>query len=152
MSSYRPQKLGRWYEKEVAKDYSGTKQIMSGAHWSAKSDVKTSEYLIEVKFTTKDSYTLRYEDLIKHFNYAYREGKLPIFQIGFYGGQELLIIEDPNPSDTYDIYVKAGAKSKNINKYTISKISTMLYNSLRLLIIPKKKFKEYEQKILNKTD
>lgn len=144
--------LARWYEKNEAKDYNGKTQAGSGNTWSAKSDIKTSIFLIEVKFTTKDQYTLKYEDLEKCFEYAYREGRIPVFQIGFYGGQEFVIIDEATGADSIhittelgEIEIKPGAKSKSLNKYILlnkPEIKKMIYNKLRLFIMPKKKFKE----------
>lgn len=142
-------KLGRDYEKLVEKDYdNGKRQPGSGCHWSAKSDIKTDLFLIEVKFTTNDAYTLMYEDLIKCFEQAYKIGKIPIFQVGFYGGQEFVILDSDTvdiTEDTADIYVKPGLKSKKLSKSLLlekPEIKTMVYNKLSLYIMPKKKFKE----------
>lgn len=146
--SKRPQKLGRDYEAKVAKDYGGKRQEMSGAHWASKSDIKTDSFLIEVKFTVNDAYVLHYEDLNNCFNHAYKINKIPLFQIGFYGGQEFVIMEQDTfdlEGEMKDIYIKPGARTKSLNKYDLlekPEIKTMIYNKLRLYLLPKKLFKE----------
>lgn len=140
-----PSQQGRDYEKEVAKDYGGKTTPGSGCHWAAKSDVKTDKYLIEVKYTTTDSYTLHSKDIRNLFSYSFRLNKIPLFQIGFYGGNELVILQynSIELKEKPITKVEAKGKSKVIRKEQITP-AELTIDGLKLLILTKSKFKEYE--------
>lgn len=79
-TTHRQSKL---QEKRAAVDYGGSTTPASGATWHSKGDVKTLNYLVECKTTTKDSYRLFYSDLHKITIEAITEGKSPLFEVEF---------------------------------------------------------------------
>lgn len=77
-------KLSNKQEKEVAKALEGKVVINSGATKWKKGDVDTSEEKIECKITTKDSYTLKFDDLVKIRTQAIKDDcKEPLFIFEF---------------------------------------------------------------------
>jgi Holliday junction resolvase len=79
-----PQSKGRSFERKLAKKLGGRVQPGSGALPFAKEDVKTADYLIQCKSTTKNSYTIKLDDLETLRQNAIKIGKQPCFvlQIG----------------------------------------------------------------------
>lgn len=67
-------------ETQVAKKTGGRRQPMSGAGYH-KGDVKTKLYLIEIKFTDKNSYALNKNTMKKIFYEATCEDRIPYLQI-----------------------------------------------------------------------
>ena len=65
--------MGREFERDVVK-----KTIASGAIDWDPADIKTAKYLAELKSTFKKSYTLSYMTLLKIYNQALSQGKVPI--------------------------------------------------------------------------
>lgn len=142
------QKKGREYEKLVAKEYGSKSNPGSGNHWAAKSDIETSRLLIETKFTSKKLYIFKREEFDKLVFYASRKGKTPVFQIGFMGGKELVLL-------TVDDYVyltlehiaaptitARGSSSYSINK-SIEEITYLQFkdeDQPNIIILPIKEF------------
>ena len=70
-------------ERRAAKDYGGSTTPGSGNGWIVKADVRTESLLIECKTTTKQSYSLKDEDLRKLWEQALIDGRMPVFEIEF---------------------------------------------------------------------
>jgi hypothetical protein len=76
-------KRSRLQEARAAEDYKGKRTPGSGNQWHSKGDIKTDDYLIECKTTTKASYSLKYQDLLKIWKEAILESRTPLFEIEF---------------------------------------------------------------------
>lgn len=63
----------------------------SGNQWHSKADVKTADWLIEVKNTAARSYRLKLDDLELIEKHALAAGKSPAFVVDF-GGQSYYVI------------------------------------------------------------
>ena len=69
-------------EARTAKDFGGRTQLASGALDGMKGDVRTTEFLIENKYTDKDSYKLELRTWRKIENEAIRDSvRVPLMQI-----------------------------------------------------------------------
>jgi hypothetical protein len=76
-------KRSKIQEIRAAAHYGGTRTPGSGNGWIKKADVSTENLLIELKTTTKDSFSLKVSDLSKIFDQALIDGKMPVFEIEF---------------------------------------------------------------------
>jgi len=83
-------------EKKTANDFGGLTTPGSGNQWHSKGDVKTTEYLIECKTTTKDSYSLTSKVWSKIYTEALLESKEPLMEIQFIDRGIELIVMDKN--------------------------------------------------------
>lgn len=140
-------KQGRKYEKDEAKDWNGKSSPGSGCHWAAKADIKTDKYLIETKFTTTDKYVLQSSDIVKLFNYAYRANRIPIFQVGFYGGNDFVIIDYNSIDMTFETEkITTKGKSKTLNKKDLmtNTVKEIVLDGIKLLIMSKARFKQLD--------
>lgn len=85
----------RSQESRLAEKFGGRITPGSGNKWHSKGDVKTDQYLIEAKTTSKKQYTLKADDLEKHEKYSLLEGKDPLFVIEMNGREWcVLAMED----------------------------------------------------------
>ncbi len=82
-----PQEKGRRYEKKVAKKLGDKPQPASGALPFYKEDIEFEDFLIQVKHTTKKSYTIKLEDLTKLRVNAAKIGKHPMLILSIGGFQ-----------------------------------------------------------------
>ena len=80
-------------EKRSAENYNGSRNVMSGAGWVRKNDVRTEDLLIENKFTEKQSYSLKLADLIKLTRVAVKEDRIPVMQIDISGRSYVVLCE-----------------------------------------------------------
>ena len=73
-------------DKSIVREKKAVRTINSGAFWQDKGDIRTEEYLIEHKFTEKNSITVDLKVVEKIFNEATLSGKIPIlwYEIGPY--------------------------------------------------------------------
>jgi len=78
---------GRKFEDKVAKT------LNSGALWFDKGDLKTSDYIIEVKYTEKKSYRITTKLLKKLWDDALEANKLPLLTIGIQDGKDLWMLK-----------------------------------------------------------
>lgn len=67
---------GRKFEERIQKT------INSGALWFDKGDLKTADYVIEVKYTEKKGYRITTKLLKKLWEDALEANKLPLLTIG----------------------------------------------------------------------
>lgn len=88
-----PQDKGRKYERHLDKDEVSIP--LSGAG-RLKEDKKSPEFLTQVKFTTKESYSIKLKDLKELRKNATLVDRSPRFQLAFENGgrlEEFYIIE-----------------------------------------------------------
>lgn len=76
-------KRSRLQERNAARQYGGRISPGSGNQWHSKNDVKTPEDSIELKTTTKHSFSLKAVDLEKAWKNALLDGRNAIFEIEF---------------------------------------------------------------------
>jgi len=91
------QKVSKAQEKRTAETYRGSRNVMSGAGWNKKADVRTEDFLIENKAKlSKDakSYTLKLADLRKLRKQAILDDRIPLFQIDMGGHRYVVLDED----------------------------------------------------------
>lgn len=79
-------------EKKLAKKLDMRTTPRSGGGMQ-KGDVKGDDYLIQLKYTDKQSFTLKQSDLEKAIREAISEGKEPMFVVSF-GGIEYYIFTE----------------------------------------------------------
>lgn len=70
-------------EISIAKDIGGREHLMSGAAWFKKGDASNEYFLVEDKFTDKEKYSIKYNELVKVQKEALEVSKIPIFRFGF---------------------------------------------------------------------
>lgn len=68
-------------EKNDSRFFGGKRVRGSGNKWYAPSDVKTDDFLIESKYTSKKSYSLNIDKLDKLYEEALFSYRIPIFSI-----------------------------------------------------------------------
>jgi hypothetical protein len=83
------QKQSRKHETRLAKAIGGSRTAASGAFWSRKGDVRSSELLIEHKWTGKKSKTIQSVELKKITTEAIMDGRMPVFGLHL-DGEDLL--------------------------------------------------------------
>lgn len=84
------QEKGWRFEKKLAKRLGGRPQPASGAFPFHREDVVAGEYLIQVKRTDKQQYTLNMSDLNKLVANAVKAGKSPLL-ILWMGGRQWVV-------------------------------------------------------------
>jgi hypothetical protein len=87
------QKNSQKHEKRIAKAIGGTTNAASGAFWSRKGDVRSSEFLVEHKWTGKKSKTIHAAELKKIVNEAVMDGRTPVFGIHLDGEDYVILLE-----------------------------------------------------------
>ena len=87
------QKNSQKHEKRLAKAVGGQTTAASGAFWSRKGDVRSTELLIEHKWTGKKSKTITSQELTKITNEAIMDSRLPVFGIHLDGKDYVILLE-----------------------------------------------------------
>ena len=87
-------KRSKKQEERTAEKYNGSRNVMSGAGWVRKNDVRTIDLLIENKFTDKKSFSLKSEELVKLSRTAILEDRIPVLQIDLGGRSYVVLLED----------------------------------------------------------
>lgn len=82
----KAQRLARQAEQETARLHDGRATPASGSGDKVKNDVRTPEWSIEVKSTSKLSYSLKVADLTVAVKQALMDGRRMAFVIAFLGG------------------------------------------------------------------
>ena len=82
------------HEKRIAKKIGGSRNAASGALWSRKGDVRSTDLLVEHKYTGKKTYTLKSTDLEKNVTNAILESRMPVFGISLNEKNYVLLLED----------------------------------------------------------
>lgn len=99
-----PLRNSRLQERRAAKEYNGSVSPGSGATWHHKADVRSNEYLVECKTTSKKSYSLKHEDLLKIYLQAIVENRIPVFEIEFSEASKKYVVLDAE--DWHDIRMR----------------------------------------------
>lgn len=84
-------------EKRTASSYRGSRNVMSGAGWVRKADVRTEDFMIENKLKMNPeakSYSLKAVDLRDLVKRARLEGRIPLMQIDLAGHRYVVLTED----------------------------------------------------------
>lgn len=81
------------HEKRLAKAVGGTTNAASGALWNRKGDVRTANFLVEHKYTSKKSFTLKSSELKKIVMEAILDNRMPAFGIHMDGEDYIVLTE-----------------------------------------------------------
>ena len=75
--------MKKWKKKEKldARDFGGHSQVGSGNQWYAPGDVKTDDFLIDSKHTTKKSYSITLKTWDKLYEEALFAKRLPVLSL-----------------------------------------------------------------------
>ena len=90
-------KRSKQQEERTAKAYNGSRNIMSGAGWVRKADVRTEEFMIENKLKmdpNAKSYSVKAVDMRDLTKRARLEGRIPLLQIDLAGHRYVVLPED----------------------------------------------------------
>ena len=88
------QKQSQKHEKRLAKKVGGYTNAGSGAFWSRKGDVRSSDLLIEHKWTGKKQTTVKSDVLKKIVREAILDGRMPVLGIHLDGEDYVILLED----------------------------------------------------------
>jgi hypothetical protein len=87
------QKQSRKHEDRLAAKTGGQRNVASGAFWHRKGDVRTTELLIEHKWTGAKQITIKAAHLEKIHGEAILDGRIPA--VGFHlNGRNYVILEE----------------------------------------------------------
>ena len=81
-------------EERTADKYYGSRNVMSGAGWVRKNDVRTIDLLIENKFTDKKSFSIKSDEMVKLARTAILEDRVPVLQVDLGGRSYVVLLED----------------------------------------------------------
>lgn len=82
-------------EERTAQRYKGSRNAGSGSGWLRKNDVRSSDFLIENKFTNNTkSYTLKFVDLKELESRAIMEDRMPVLQFDLNNKSYVVLMED----------------------------------------------------------
>lgn len=84
----------RRQEDRTARTYNGSRNVMSGAGWMRKADVRSMQFMIENKFTDAQSYSLKLVELRDLAKKARLAGRVPLFQVDVDGHRYVIIPEE----------------------------------------------------------
>jgi hypothetical protein len=87
------QKQSRKHEDRLAKKVNGSRTAASGAFWSRKGDVRSSDLLIEHKWTGKKQCTVKSDVLKKIMREAILDGRMPVLGIHLDGENYVILSE-----------------------------------------------------------
>ena len=87
------QKQSQKHEKRLAKKIGGKTNAASGAFWSHKGDVRSSDLLIEHKYTGKKQTTIKSDVLKKIWREAILDGRTPVLGIHLDGEDYVVLSE-----------------------------------------------------------
>ena len=88
------QKQSRKHEDRLAKKLGGKRTAASGAFWNRKGDVRTTDWLVEHKWTGKASFSIKASILEKIVNEAILDSRMPVLGISLNGENYCLVLED----------------------------------------------------------
>lgn len=81
-------------EERTAEKYKGSRNVMSGAGWVRKNDVRTIDLLVENKFTDKKSYSIVSQEMVKLARTAILEDRIPVLQVDLGGRSYVVLLEN----------------------------------------------------------
>lgn len=82
------------HEKRLEKAIGGKRTAASGAFWSRKGDVRSSDLLIEHKWTGAKSFTLKAQVLEKIVKEAILDSRTPVLGFHLNGSNYVVLTED----------------------------------------------------------
>jgi hypothetical protein len=126
-------KIGGKYEKEMAREFDSNVVRGSGSSLWHKGDIIGDTYCIQCKFTEKEEYLLKIEDLIKAEKESYSEKKDFLFCVGI--RKDTYIIERVSKIQEKYPHIICNNKSIKINKKLFN-VDEVLY--LTFILNPKK--------------
>ncbi len=88
------QKQSLKHEKRLAKKVDGQRSAASGAFWSRKGDVRSDELLIEHKWTSKKSVTIKSDVLKKITTEAILDSRIPVLGLHLDGENYVVLVEE----------------------------------------------------------
>lgn len=88
------QKQSRKHEDRLAKKLGGKRTAASGAFWNRKGDVRTTDWLVEHKWTGKASFSVKASVLEKIVNEAILDSRMPVLGISLNDQNYCLVLED----------------------------------------------------------
>jgi len=88
------QKQSRKHEDRLAKKLGGKRTAASGAFWNRKGDVRTTDWLVEHKWTGKASFSIKASILEKIVNEAVLDSRMPVLGISLNGENYCIVLED----------------------------------------------------------
>ena len=93
MSKSEGQKASQFHERRLADLLSGTRPAASGAFWSRKGDVRTEHFLIEHKYTAKQSTSVSRTVLDKIRYEAIMDQRIPVLALHI-GGRDYVVLHE----------------------------------------------------------
>lgn len=88
------QKQSKKHEARLAKKVGGKRNAGSGSFWNRKGDVRSTDLLIEHKWTGKASFTVKAAVLEKIIKEAILESRMPLLGISLNNNNYILLTED----------------------------------------------------------
>jgi len=88
------QKESKKHEDRLAKKIGGQRSAASGAFWSRKGDVRSTDLLIEHKWTGKASFTVKAAVLEKIVKEAILDSRTPVLGISLNNKNYVILTED----------------------------------------------------------
>ena len=88
------QKQSKKHEVRLAKEIGGQRSAGSGSFWSRKGDVRSSDLLIEHKWTGKASFTVKATVLEKIVNEAILDSRTPVLGFSLNNENYVVLTED----------------------------------------------------------
>lgn len=88
------QRQSKKHENRLAKAVNGGTVAASGAFWSRKGDVRSSDLLIEHKWTGKKQITVKSDVLEKIVKEAILDGRMPVLGFHLNGENYVALTED----------------------------------------------------------
>jgi len=113
----KTKRISKKREKKAGEDVGGHSHAGSGSLWFNQGDASSEYFLIEDKYTTKDSYSITLAVLTKVEQQAKRVGKIPVLRFGFEPSKEnyaVLRYCDACHLIDDDVLSKAVTKNKSI--------------------------------------
>lgn len=87
-------KRSRKQEDDLASTYRGSRNMMSGAGWVRKADVRSDDMLIEAKTTAAKSYSLKLSELRELRKQAIMDDRMPVFIVDIQGHRYVVLDEN----------------------------------------------------------
>lgn len=94
MSKTEGQKASQYHERRLADLLCGTRPAASGAFWTRKGDVRAEKYLLEHKYTSKNSISVSRTVLDKIRSEAIMDQRVPLLALHINGRNYMLMEED----------------------------------------------------------
>jgi hypothetical protein len=88
------QKQSRKHEDRLAKKLGGKRTAASGAFWNRKGDVRTTDWLVEHKWTGKASFSIKASILEKIINEAILDSRMPVLGVSLNNQNYCIVLED----------------------------------------------------------